>query len=64
MASDESSGAHASGFSVEEDPSGGFRWSAFGPNGTREGHAESRADAETAARSSEQELSRPTGAGA
>jgi hypothetical protein len=49
----------ASGFSVEEDPDGGFRWSAFGPDGRREGRAESRSEAEAAAQAAEQELNRP-----
>ena len=45
-------GAHpgsASGFSVEADPDGGVRWSAFGPAGALQGHADSRGDAEAAA---------------
>ncbi len=49
----------ASGFSVEENPEGGFRWSAFGPAGIRQGHTESEAEAEAAARSAEQELQQP-----
>jgi hypothetical protein len=56
---EEQSTAHASGFSVDEDPEGGFRWSAFGPLGTRNGHADSRIEAEAAARQAEQELKRP-----
>ncbi|MBD0281238.1 MAG: hypothetical protein ICV69_03465 [Thermoleophilaceae bacterium] len=43
----------ASGFSVEEDPDGGFRWSAFGPTGRREGRAESRSEAGAAAQADE-----------
>jgi hypothetical protein len=46
----------ASGFTVDEDDDGGFRWTAFGPAGTRQGTAASRAEAETAARVAEQEL--------
>lgn len=49
---------HASGFSAEEDPEGGFRWSAFAAAGERHGHADTRAEAETAARAAEQELNR------
>ena len=54
----------ASGYSVEEDPDGGFRWSAFGPGGTRQGRAEARTEADAAAHGAEQELSRPQQAGA
>lgn len=49
----------ASGYSVEEDTKGGFRWSAFGPAGTLQGHADWRADAEADAQRAEQELRRP-----
>jgi hypothetical protein len=48
-----------SGFSVQEAPGGGYRWSAFGPSGTREGKAETRADAEAVAREAEQQLNGP-----
>ena len=48
----------ASGYSVEADPDGGFRWSAFGPAGTLQGRADSRGDAEVAAQGAEQELRR------
>ena len=30
---------HLSGWSVDEDPEGGFRWRAFGPAGTVQGQA-------------------------
>jgi hypothetical protein len=63
MAADDSLPGRASGYSVEEDPDGGFTWSAFGPAGTRQGHADSRSDAEVAARAAEQELSRPETSG-
>ena len=46
----------ASGFSVEEDEEGRFRWTAYGRAGTRSGTAESRADAEAAASAAELEL--------
>ena len=47
---------HTTGWSVDEDPEGGFRWSADGPTGTRRGHARTRAEAEAAARAAEQRL--------
>jgi hypothetical protein len=50
---------YSSGFSVEEDSSGGYRWSAFGPVGTPQGHVDSRAEADAAARDAEQELNGP-----
>lgn len=46
----------ASGFSVEEDPEGGFRWSAFGPRGARHGRAATRREAREAAVAAEREL--------
>jgi hypothetical protein len=49
---------HASGHSVQEDEDGGFAWSAFGPAGTRQGHAETEAEAESAAHAAEEELKR------
>jgi hypothetical protein len=60
---DEIDSGRAFGFSVEEDPEGGFRWSAFGGAGTRQGHAESQSEAEAAARRAEQELGRPATTG-
>jgi hypothetical protein len=51
----------AAGWEVEQDPQGGFRWSAFGPRGSRGGHAETRGEAERAAQQAEEELSRPFG---
>ncbi|MGI8430086.1 MAG: hypothetical protein ACR2OB_12480 [Solirubrobacteraceae bacterium] len=60
MPADQHDPGHASGFSVEEDSEGGFRWSAFGPAGARHGHADARADAEATASAAEQELIRPT----
>jgi hypothetical protein len=50
---------NASGYSVEEEEDGGFRWSAFGPRGARRGVADTRAGAEDAARAAEQELADP-----
>jgi hypothetical protein len=46
----------SSGWSVQEDPQGGFRWSADGPAGSRTGHAKTREDAEHAAQAAEREL--------
>jgi hypothetical protein len=63
MAADDSRPGRASGYSIEDDADGGFNWSAFGSAGTRQGHAESRSDAEAAARVAEHELSRPERAG-
>lgn len=50
----------ASGFSVEEEDGGAFHWRAFGPAGTREGSADSRAAAESAAQAAERELNDPS----
>jgi hypothetical protein len=50
----------ASGFSVDEDDDGSFRWRAFGPTGARDGVADSREDAEAAARAAELELNDPS----
>jgi hypothetical protein len=47
---------HLSGWSVDEDPEGGFRWTAFGPAGSVQGRAPTRAGAERAAMQAEQEL--------
>jgi hypothetical protein len=47
----------ASGWTVDEDPEGGFRWAAHGVAGTLRGHAKTRAEAERAAQKAEQELS-------
>jgi hypothetical protein len=47
---------HLSGWSVDEDPGGGFRWTAFGPAGTVQGEAPTRSEAERAAMRAEQEL--------
>jgi hypothetical protein len=49
----------ASGFTVDEDDDGGFRWTAFGPAGTRQGTATSKEEAEAAARAAERELIDP-----
>jgi hypothetical protein len=51
---------NAYGFSVEEDDNGTFHWRAFGPAGTREGSAASRAAAESAAQAAERELNDPS----
>jgi hypothetical protein len=56
MSSEPVDPGHNSGFSVQEAAGGEYRWSAFGPSGTREGKAETRADAEAAAREAEQQL--------
>jgi hypothetical protein len=56
MSSEPVDPGHNSGFSVQEAAGAGYRWSAFGPSGTREGKAETRADAEAAAREAEQQL--------
>jgi hypothetical protein len=58
MPTEDSELGRGSGFSVEEDSDNGYRWSAFGPAGTRQGHAESREEAEAAARGAEEALSR------
>jgi hypothetical protein len=47
---------YVSGWSVDDDPEGGFRWTAFGPAGTLQGQAPTRAAAERAAMRAEQEL--------
>ena len=52
---------HSSEFFVEEDPSGGYSWSAFGRAGTLRGHTESRPQEEAAARDAQRELNRPRG---
>jgi len=58
MPADDEHSARASGYSIEDDAEGGFRWSAFGPAGTLSGHADSQAEGEAAARNAEQELCR------
>jgi GrpB-like predicted nucleotidyltransferase (UPF0157 family) len=47
---------HASGWTVDEDPRGGFRWTAHGPAGTAQGNATTRMEAERAAQQAEQAL--------
>jgi Streptomycin adenylyltransferase len=47
---------YSSGWTVEEDPEGGFRWAAHGPGGILHGQAVTRAAAERAAQEAEQEL--------
>ena len=47
---------YSSGWTVEEDPEGGFRWAAQGPAGTLRGQATTRAKAERAAQEAEREL--------
>ncbi len=49
---------HASGWTVDEDPQGGFRWTAYGPAGTTHGQAPTRAEAERAASQAEEDLVR------
>jgi hypothetical protein len=53
---DELEVGRATGWQIEEDEDGGFRWTAFGPRGRREGRTATRADAEAAARQAEQGL--------
>jgi uncharacterized protein len=53
---------YSSGWTVEEDPEGSFRWAAHGPAGTLRGQAETRAEAERAAQEAEQELAAEPGA--
>jgi hypothetical protein len=47
---------YVSGWSVDDDAEGGFRWTAFGPAGTLQGQTPTRAAAERAAMRAEQEL--------
>jgi hypothetical protein len=49
----------ASGWVVDGDSEIGYRWSAYGPRGARQGEAESEAEAEAAAQAAEQELKLP-----
>jgi hypothetical protein len=44
---------YGSGWTVEEDPKGSFRWTAHGPRGTLRGQAATRAEAEQAAQQAE-----------
>jgi uncharacterized protein len=53
---------YSSGWTVDEDPDGGFRWAAYGPAGARRGEATTRAEAERAAQEAERELSGEPGA--
>ena len=53
---------YSSGWTVEEDPEGSFRWAAHGPAGTLRGQAKTRAEAEQAAQEAEQELAAEPGA--
>jgi hypothetical protein len=57
--SQEEDRGEASGWTVETDPEGGHRWSAYGPRGARQGHTESEADAQAAALAAERELKLP-----
>jgi len=59
IGNDEPEVGNATGWRVEEDTDGSFRWAAFGPHGSREGHAGTRAEAEAAAQRAEQELTDP-----
>jgi nucleotidyltransferase-like protein len=52
---------HGSGWAVEDDPEGGFRWTAYGPAGSRLGQAPTRAEAERLAQAAERELTEPQG---
>lgn len=53
---------YSSGWTVEEDADGSFRWAAFGPAGTLRGQAKTRAEAEEVAREAEQQLAAKPGA--
>jgi predicted nucleotidyltransferase len=53
---------YSSGWTVEEDPEGGFRWAAHGPGGILHGQAVTRAAAERAAQEAERELAAVPGA--
>ena len=53
---------YSSGWTVEEDADGSFRWAAFGPAGTLRGQAKTRAEAEKVAQEAEQELAAKPGA--
>jgi hypothetical protein len=61
MGAEEEKVGHASGWSVDEDRDGGFRWAAYGPVGTAQGHAATREEAERAAMRAEQDLLRQPG---
>jgi hypothetical protein len=61
MGSDDDKLGHASGWSVDEDPEGGFRWTAYGPAGNAQGRAATREEAERAASRAEQDLVREPG---
>jgi hypothetical protein len=63
MTPSEEEHGQASGWTVEGDDESGYRWSAYGPRGARQGHADSEAEAETAARAAERELNRPEATG-
>ncbi len=52
---------YSSGWTVEEDPEGGFRWAAHGPAGILRGQATTRAQAERAAQEAERELATEPG---
>ena len=52
---------YSSGWSVEEDQDGGFRWSAHGPLGVLRGQAATRAEAEGAAQEAERQLAAAPG---
>jgi hypothetical protein len=52
---------YSSGWSIEEDPQGRFRWAAHGPAGVLRGQANTRAEAEQAAQQAEQELAATPG---
>jgi hypothetical protein len=52
---------YSSGWTVEEDPEGGFRWAAHGPAGILRGQATTRAEAERAAQEAERELAAEPG---
>jgi predicted nucleotidyltransferase len=53
---------YSSGWTVEEDPTGSFRWAAHGPAGILRGQAKTRTEAEQAAQEAEQELAAEPGA--
>jgi hypothetical protein len=61
MSTEDDGIGHASGWSVDEDPEGGFRWTAYAPAGTAQGREPTHEDAERAAAQAEQDLVRESG---
>jgi hypothetical protein len=59
MTPSEEERGQAAGWTIEGDDESGYRWSAYGPRGARQGQAESESEAEAAAQAAERELSLP-----